>query len=72
MTKKLLESPITQISLSRSQIEKLVKMVDHFKEVECFTLEQSHESGIGPTVRVKFNLFDNNDTVVDVTDVSTW
>jgi hypothetical protein len=47
-------------------------MAEHFKEVECFTLEESHESGIGPTVRVKFNLFDKNDTVVDVTDVSTW
>ena len=47
-------------------------MAENFKEVEWFTLEESHESGIGPTVRVKFNLFDKNDTVVDVTDVSTW
>jgi len=72
MKKKLSESQITQISLTRSQIEKLTKMVNHFSEVEQFVLEQSHESGIGPTVRVKFNLFDKNDTVVDVTDVSTW
>jgi hypothetical protein len=72
MKKKSLEYKTTQISLNRSQIEKLAKMSNHFQEVEWFTLEETHESGIGPTVRVKFNLFDKNDTVVDVTDVSTW
>jgi hypothetical protein len=47
-------------------------MVEHFSEVENFTLEETHESGIGPTVRVRFNLFDKNDTNVDITDVSNW
>lgn len=47
-------------------------MTEHFTEVDSFTLEETHESGIGASVRVKFNLFDNNDTVVDITDVSTW
>ena len=63
-------------SLNRIQIEKLAKMADHFKEVEWFTLEETNSSGIGPTVVVKFNLFNDNDkdvdTTVDITDVSTW
>jgi hypothetical protein len=62
----------TTVTLTRSQISKLNKMAEHFKEVELFTLEESHESGIGPTVRVRFNLFDKNDTNVDITDVSNW
>jgi hypothetical protein len=59
-------------TLTRSQVEKLAKIAEHFKEVDQFTLEETHESGIGPTVRVRFNLFDKNDTNVDITDVSTW
>ena len=65
-----------QFSLNRNQIEKLAKMAAHFKEVEWFTLEESHSSGIGPAVVVKFNLFNDldkdTDTTVDITDVSTW
>lgn len=65
-----------QFSLNRVQIEKLAKMAEHFKEVEWFTLEESTSSGIGPTVVVKFNLFNDNDkdvdTTVDITDVTTW
>jgi hypothetical protein len=63
-----------RISLNRSQVEKLAKMVDHFKESEWFDIVQSHESGIGPTISVQFNLFDKEkfDTKIDITDVSTW
>ena len=63
-------------TLNRSQVEKLAKMAAHFKEVDWFILEESNTSGIGPTVTVKFNLFNDddkdNDTTVDITDVSTW
>jgi hypothetical protein len=63
-------------TLNRMQVEKLAKMTEHFKEVEWFTLEESNTSGIGPTVTVKFNLFNDDDkdidTTVDITDVSTW
>lgn len=63
-------------SLNRSQIEKLAKMAEHFKEVEWFILEETMTSGIGPAVVVKFNLFNDADkdidTTVDITDVSTW
>ncbi len=62
--------------LNRKQIEKLATMTEHFKEVEWFTLEEDRSSGIGPTVVVKFNLFNDSDkdidTTVDITDVSTW
>ena len=65
-----------QFSLNRIQIEKLAKMAAHFKEVEWFTLEEDNSSGIGPTVVVKFNLFNDKDkdidTTVDITDVTTW
>jgi hypothetical protein len=65
-----------QFALNRGQIAKLAKMADHFQEVEWFTLEEDLSSGIGPTVVVKFNLFNDNDkdidTTVDITDVSTW
>jgi len=65
-----------QFSLNRKQVEKLAKIAEHFKEVEWFTLEEDCSSGIGPTVIVKFNLFNDNnkdvDTTVDITDVSTW
>lgn len=65
-----------QFALNRKQIEKLSKMAEHFHEVEWFTLEEDLSSGIGPTVVVKFNLFNDDDkdidTTVDITDVSTW
>jgi len=65
-----------QFALNRSQVEKLAKMAAHFKEVEWFTLEENHSSGIGPSVVVKFNLFNDSDkdidTTVDITDVNTW
>ena len=65
-----------QFALNRKQIEKLAKMAEQFQEVEWFTLEEDLSSGIGPTVVVKFNLFNDVDkdidTTVDITDVSTW
>ena len=63
------------ISLNRKQAKKFAKLVDHFKDVEWFTIEEI-PSGIGPVLQVRFNLFgddDKDDDVkVDITDVSTW
>jgi hypothetical protein len=74
--KKLHIKKSNQFVLNRGQVEKLAKMANHFHEVEWFTLEENNISGIGPTVIVKFNLFNDNDkdidTTVDITDVSTW
>lgn len=70
------KSPPYRFVLNRGQIEKLAIMSAHFKEVEWFTLEEDNNSGIGPTVVVKFKLFNDDnkdiDTTVDITDVSTW
>ena len=65
-----------KFALNRKQVEKLAKMPENFSDVEWFTLEERLDSGIGPTVVVRFNLFGDNDkdidTTVDITDVSTW
>lgn len=65
-----------QFALNRKQILKLAKMAENFSDVEWFTLEERLDSGIGPTIVVRFNLFSDNDkdidTTVDITDVSTW
>jgi hypothetical protein len=60
------------VILNRKQIEKLAKIAMNFKEVKWFHIQESHESGIGPTVVVKFDLFDKQDSKIDITDVSTW
>ena len=65
-----------QFALNRKQVEKLAKMSEQFPEVEWFNLEERLDSGIGPSVVVRFNLFGDRDkdvdTTVDITDVSTW
>jgi len=77
MTKKSLNYQPNQMILTRKQVEKLAKIADHFSEVESFSIEETHESGIGPTVIVKFDLFNKDiknlkDTAVDITDVESW
>jgi hypothetical protein len=65
-----------QFALNRKQVEKLAKMSEQFPKVEWFSLEERLDSGIGPSVVVRFNLFGDDDkdidTTVDITDVSTW
>jgi len=65
------------MTLTRNQVEKLAKIANHFSEIELFALEETHESGIGPTVIVKFDLFNKDiknlkDTSIDITDVESW
>lgn len=60
------------IILNREQIEKLNEIALHFKEIKHFEIEVDHSSGIGANIRVKFDLFDNKDTTVDITDVKDW
>jgi hypothetical protein len=50
-------------------------MSEHFKDINDFELHISNESGIGPTMNLRFNLnLAGEDSVVktDVTDVSKW
>lgn len=64
---------MNQLSLNRKQLGQLVRIFEQFKDTDSFTLQSSSSSGIGPTVTVKFSLFgDEQDTTVDITDLSTW
>jgi hypothetical protein len=60
------------IRLNRDQINKLTEIVNHFKEVNYFTVETDSSSGIGTGVVVKFDLFEKNDTKIDITDIKEW
>ena len=62
----------TALVLTRDQIEKLNEIVNHFKEINHFTIEVDHSSEIGVGIRVKFNLFEKNDNNVNTTDVKDW
>ena len=62
----------TALVLNRDQIGKLNEIVNHFKEINQFTIEVDHSSGIGVGIRVKFDLFEKDDTNVDITDVKDW
>jgi len=59
------------ITLTRKQVQDLIDIALHFKEVEEFTIVSDNSSGIGPTIKVQCTLFDKP-TIVDITDVSTW
>lgn len=60
------------IILTRKQIEQLSEIADRFSDTENFTIESESTSGIGPTVTIRFDLFEKSDTKVDITDVSNW
>lgn len=61
-----------EIPLTRSQINKLVQIAEHFKDIKVFTLEVDLGSGIGAGVSVRFNIFNTDDTKVDITDFASW
>lgn len=62
----------TKICLTRKQIEQLTKIANHFTEINDFTLILKNDNGIGPSVKVCFTIFNNNDANVDITDVTNW
>ena len=66
---------VKKINLNRKQMGQLFDLYNRFTDVEWFSIEESHESGIGPTVKVKIDLFNRDhkpDTTIDITDVTTW
>ena len=63
---------MNEFVLTRDQIMKLAKIAEHFKDTKYYKLYETHESGIGPSMHVRFDLFEENDTQMDITDVSTW
>jgi hypothetical protein len=60
------------ITLTRKQIEQLAEIAERFVDTENFTIDSESTSGIGPTVTIRFDLFEKADTKVDITDVSNW
>lgn len=62
------------ITLSRKQVTQLAEIANHFTEIDDFTLEVDHSSGIGVGIRVTFDLLKSGkkDTAVDITDVTNW
>ena len=61
-----------KITLNRKQIAKLNEVVDHFIEIDKFIIETDNGSGIGTGLSVKFDLFERNDTKIDITDITGW
>ena len=65
-----------KLTLNRNQLAKLAEIYTYFPEVEQFTINVDHSSGIGTGLVVTFNLFGDqdkkSDTSIDLTDVSTW
>jgi len=61
-----------KLVLNRKQIAKLTEIVDHFHEVELFTIETDYSSGIGVGISVGFDLFKLKDTKIDITDLESW
>lgn len=66
---------MTEITLTRKELFKLIALANKFEDIQWFNIRQSHESGIGATTVVKCSLFGNDsepETTVDITDVSVW
>jgi hypothetical protein len=62
------------IVLNREQIKKLYKIIEHFESfnIDRFEIESSQTSGIGSNINVRFDLFEKNDTNIDITDTKDW
>jgi hypothetical protein len=69
-----MENKMTEIRLHRSELEKIVKLLDRFSDVNNFSLLYQ-TNGIGNTVDIQFNykLVDLDATVtLPVTGVESW
>ncbi len=60
------------MQLTRKQIIRLHEICLHFKDVQQFDLSTDHSSGIGVNITVKFSLFENQDTKIDISDYEDW
>jgi len=63
---------MTRIVLTRMQINKLTEIAERFQDVNNFSVVSESSSGIGQSVSVSLELFENSDTKIDITDVSNW
>jgi len=64
---------MVEITLTKNQIERILVYYNLNDNVESLTIQQSRESGIGPSHRL---IFKNTDLdlgfEVDIADVSDW
>lgn len=63
---------MNSITLTRKQLHQLREIIERFVETQNFTIESESISGIGPTITVRFDLFEPSDTKIDITDASNW
>jgi Holliday junction resolvase len=65
----------TTITLTRNQMDKIVEFATNFKDVQLFTIKETHNSGIGASIYITCPLFGNDSKAeisVNITDVSVW
>jgi Holliday junction resolvase len=65
----------TTITLTRKQMDKIVEFATNFKDVQLFTIKETHNSGIGASIYITCPLFGNDSKAeisVNITDVSVW
>lgn len=62
---------MSSIILTQSQIKTLNDIAQKFQDISQFEIVEKSESGIGPSVYIKFDLFGKN-VEIDNTDVSNW
>lgn len=59
-----------KVTLSRLQIERLAIFLALQQNVQSVTIEETNESGIGPTHSAIYHGYD--DLVEDITDLGNW
>ena len=59
-----------KVTLSRHQVERLAVFLALQQNVESVTIEETNESGIGPTHSAIYHGHD--DRVEDITDIGNW
>lgn len=60
------------LKINREQINKLYEIITHFKEIDNFLLQIDFSNGIGTGLSVRFDLFQKNDTEINITDIKNW
>ena len=61
-----------EIKLTREQMHRLATIAVKFPDAQEFIIQETHESGIGATHKVILSVIDEEDTAIDITDVSVW
>ena len=59
-----------KVTLSRNQIERLAVFMALNKNIDCVTIEETNESGIGASHHAVYHGHD--DLQEDITDVGNW